>query len=169
MMVGLWLGTAYLKQRGARTLSSQSPEAARSVATPRAPARFLPKQTNRYRNSYAENVLYLENYVAAEENADFRRRWLTELTKVAETEWKIDQWSIAPVAAKEQALIQDLSRLRDGILVEHEQEGINQMRTREAQFMRELEYIFKNRALVDRFIKFKRAFYTKNQPYLKPI
>ena len=40
------------------------------------------------------------------------------------------------------------------------------MRAREGKFLHELEGIFKSQAGVDRFLKFKRAFYVRNQAYL---
>lgn len=165
-MLLLWLGTALFKRSGGRiALSSRAPEVKKEVT--RVPAtRFEPKQSRKYRASYTDNVLYLENYAEAEQNMDFRKRWLEELNHVATTDWKMDQWSMAPVSAKEQVLIQDLSRIKDGLTTDREQEGIGQMRSREAAFQHDLEVIFKNKASVDRFLKFKRGFYMRNQAYL---
>jgi pSer/pThr/pTyr-binding forkhead associated (FHA) protein len=162
VMISLWAGTAYFRRSGGHSsLSSQITE-----SNHKAKIRFEPKQTHKIRNTYTDNVLYLENYVAAEENPDFHRHWLTELDKTVTQDWKMDKSTANPIVAKEQVLIEDLSHIREGITVEREQQGITQMRSREAAFLKDLESMLKGRAAVERFLKFKRAFYSKNQAYL---
>ena len=173
---GLWFIAPFFRQYASRTLSSQTPAptgsqaAVRSAAIPAPPGPYNPKQSKRYRNSYTENVIFLENYVGAEQNVDFRRRWQTELNKIATTEWKLDSWSIAPIAVEEQNLIKDLSKIRDSIhTTDQEAAGVERMRARETKYLRDLEAIFKGRAGVERFLKFKRAFYQRNKAYLTRV
>jgi len=173
-LAGVWMGSAYFRQRGARSLSSQAPVPALTPVTakvpdhkpPERPHRYEPKMSKKYRSSYTDNVLYLENYVGAEENIDFHKRWLLELNKVASSDWKIDSWTLAPVAVEEQSLIQDLSRMKGTIMTDKIQEGVNKMHAREDKFMHDLDGVFKNRAGTERYLKFKRAFYLRNQAYL---
>ncbi len=166
-IVALWYASSLYKKGGQTAQSSIGAERGEVPNPPRrAPSRFEPKLTRKYRASYTENVLYLENYVAAEQNARFRSRWLAELGRVAVNDWKLDQGLLSSLSFKEQTLIQDLNRIRNGMTIEKEQEGINQMRVRETLFQRDLESFFKSRASVDRFLKFKRSFYIRNQAYL---
>ena len=163
LLLLLWAGNSYLRKPGRDTLSRReaTPEPARQPA-----ARFEPKQSRKYRASYTDNVLFLENYVDAEQNADFRKRWVSELNKAAVGDWKMNESAMAPLVAKEQSLIQDLNRIKNGITTDRERDGVNQMRARETAFQHDLDGIFKKRTSVDRFLKFKRDFYVRNQQYL---
>lgn len=162
VVTALWTGYQRLKTHPLTGFSSQSSE-----ATERKPrTRFVPKQNRKYRNTYTDNVLYLENYVAAEQNQDFRKLWQTELNRAATKDWKVDAALANSLVNKEQILIMDLNHLRDGIFSDRESEGVAQMRSREAQFIRDSEALLKGHANYDRFTKFKRAFYIKNQSYL---
>jgi len=170
LFIGLWVGSAYMRARGQRSLSSQAaaiPAAPVKVAAvPSRPTRFIPRQSRKYRNTYTENVLYLENYVGAEQNIDFHKRWVADLNKIASSEWKIDAWSLAPIAVEEQALIQDLDNIKNNMMTDKVQEGMDKMHAREDKFLRDLDGVFKTRAGTERFLKFKRSFYTRNQAYL---
>jgi hypothetical protein len=166
LAAGVWLGTTYFRQHGSRGLSSlaQTPPQLPSVSTSH--PRFEPKMGKKFRGSYTENVLFLENYVSAEENMDFHKRWLNDLNKVAATEWKVDAWTLAPVLAEEQTLIQDLDNIKRSITADKEQEGVQKMKDREAKFLHDLDSVFKTRAGTEKFLKFKRSFYQRNQAYL---
>ena len=67
---------------------------------------------------------------------------------------------------EEKILIQDLEKIKLSFKPETEQDGLEKMKAREAKFLKDLEVVFKNRANVDRFLKFKRSFYQRNQAYL---
>lgn len=186
--LGLYFGFSFFRSIGSRSFSStaatkidvkpppssphsraqaHSPAQPSKVAANVLPARFEPKLSKKYRGSYAENVLYLENYVGIEEKPEFRRLWQNELNKVATGEWKIDSFALAPVTVEEQGLIKDLKAIRATITTtDREAEALTRMRAREDKFLHELEGIFKNKAGVDRFLKFKRAFYQRNQASL---
>ena len=158
----LWLGSRYSQNKPNEVGQRTSASAATRVPA----ARYEPKQAKKYRATYTDNVLYLENYVAAEQNQDFRKRWTTELNRVLVSEWKMDAAKVAPIIAKEQALIRDLEHLKSIVNPQNEQAGLAQMRSREALFQRELEGIFKTPTFVNHFLKFKRAYYVRNQAYL---
>ena len=177
VVAALLLGAAYFRQYGARSLSSVATPSPTPVAAAVVPAEvapslphhsghFEPKQTHKFRGTYTDNVLYLQSYVEAEQNSDFHRKWSSELGRVAAQEWKMDPFVTGSVLNKEQILIQDLNRIRGNIHTDTEQEGISQMRSREALFLKDLEATFKNRSAVERFLKFKRSFYMRNQAYL---
>ena len=166
IIFGCWLALSYYKQRGNRSFSSSN--SSRSEMRGKVAARFLPKQNRKYRNTYTENVLYLENYLAAEQNRDFHKLWQTELSRVGAGEWKLAPGAANAVLARELSLLNELGTIRDGLTVDREQEGTIQMRAREAEYLHDLEAMLKSRAAVDRFLKFKRAFYVRNQVYLSP-
>lgn len=174
VLAGVWFGSAYIKQHGNRSLSSVNTERPPvrekepDIEKPsEKPLRHIePKMGRKYRSSYTENVLYLENYVASEENQDFRKKWESELNKIAGNEWKIDSWIIGPLGRDEQLLVQDLNRIKEGTSPDREKEGIEKMHAREGKFMLELDGIFKSRSAVERFLKFKRSFYQRNQAFL---
>ncbi|MGZ3721936.1 MAG: FHA domain-containing protein [Bdellovibrionales bacterium] len=171
IVLSIWVGTAYYKSRTGRSLTSSSQVPERSAVEPDRKAehtarKYDPKKSKKYRSSYTENVLYLENYVAAEENAEFRKQWMTELNRVASNDWKVDTWSISPIGVLEQNLVQDLEHIKTTINPDKEQEGIEKMHAREGKFLKDLDAVFKTHANVERFLKFKRSFYQRNQAYL---
>ncbi len=165
ILTALWFGVNWFKEAGFANQSSHAIDSGTSEKRT-APVRFEPKKSRTYRNSYVDNVLYFENFVGAEQNPDFRKLWIIELTKTAKFDWKVEEAMVLPIATKEEVLVQDLSRIASGITVDREQAGIGQMQARESQFRKELEDIFKSKAGVDRYLQFKRSFYARYQAYL---
>ncbi|MBX3022972.1 MAG: FHA domain-containing protein [Bdellovibrionales bacterium] len=159
-----WVAKPYIGRSAVRGIAS-APQKVPTARTPQAqaPARFAPKQNRTYKKSYTENVLYTENYTDTEMNREFRSRWLADLAKAARTDWKVDEKTVMSLASKEQQLIADLLRLREGIQVQRETEGIAQMRARENAFSQELLTLLKSPQLVDKYMRLKRSFFTKNQ------
>lgn len=169
-LIALWWGTAYYKRSTAvrsvaspeQTTSQSSVQAAKSAAPAAAPAPAVVKNltvtqtTPVFKKSYTENVLFTSNYVDAELNMDFRAMWMKDLRKAAR-EWKVDEKTLNLIASKEIALIQELHRMRS---------APEQMRQREGQFARELQGYLGKKGSVEKFMKLKRAFYTRNQVYL---
>jgi hypothetical protein len=157
-MAVAWYASIYLKRDGARTMASQMvetapppPPASRAAANPDA------GKTSGFKKTYTDNVLGTINYVDAELNMDFRALWLKDLSRTAAKEWKLDAKAVNDIANKEIVLIQDLNRMKNNTA---------QMRQRESQFMKELQSRLGKRANTDKFMRLKRAFYTRNQVYL---
>jgi hypothetical protein len=157
-MAVAWYASIYLKRDGARTMASQMvetapppPPANRAAANPDA------GKTKSFKKTYTDNVLGTLNYVDAELNMDFRALWLKDLSRAAAKDWKLDAKTVNDIANKEIVLIQDLNRMKNNAA---------QMRQRESQFMKELQSRLGKRANTDKFMRLKRAFYTRNQVYL---
>jgi hypothetical protein len=154
-----WNFTA--KRNAARTIASaESP--APQVAPVERP-HFVAPTTPEFKRTYTDNVLYTTNFGQIELSAGYRRSWILELNKVGVSDWKLSENVIVPLVAKEMNLVQDLVRLRSGILAEQQKDGIARLRAREAQFQNDLRAMLKSKDLVDRFYKFKKSFFQKNQ------
>ncbi len=170
MISGGWLILHHSgKPTASRTLSSREVEprpAAPVEQKPKVAGHFSPKQGSKYRANYSDNVLYLENYVGAEQNPGWRNLWQAELNKVAVGDWKIANFPTVDVVTKEKSLINDLVQIKDTIATDQVQKGVDEMRAREAKFMHELDGLLKGPAGVERFLKFKHSFYSRNQIYL---
>jgi hypothetical protein len=169
-MALMYFGVNWVRESGMSSLSSRESvrEAqATEVRTPATPTRYIPKQNRKYRTTYTDNVLYFESYVDAEQNPEFHKLWLSEFKQVANTDWKLSDPDWKAVVAKEESLIRDLAIQANSLTVEHEAEGKEKMRLREAGFIREIEGHFKGRASVEKFLAFKRSFFAKYQSYLK--
>lgn len=168
-MTALWMFSSYMKV-GTSPRHVASRETAMDPQTQAAnPARaaFAPAQSKGFKKSYTENILYTASYVDAELNADFRDLWLKELSRAARSDWKLSETALSAIAAKEIVLIQDLNRIRGTIVAaDQARDGESRMKAREEQFLRELKEQLGKRSTVDRFMKLKRGFFTRNQVYL---
>ncbi len=168
-MAVAFFASTYMKSGGTRSMASQM-----ETAPPQAPAAMAakvpqagndkrtvtaaePAKSAGFKKSYTDNVLSTINYVDAELNMDFRTLWIKELNRAALKEWKLDAKAVNEIATKEFVLIQDLSRLKGTPA---------QMRQRETQFMTELQTQLGKKATADKFMRLKRAFYSRNQVYL---
>ncbi len=168
VLTSMWFGLNWMREAGMTSFSShdRTPKSIAPKKTPKVQP-FAPKQNRQYRGSYTDNILFLENYVEAELNPEFRLAWLTSLTQEATRTWKLDAASVRTLVRREEVAIQDLVQLRSQITVEREHVGLMSMKAREKLFQDELESMLKTKASVDRFFKFKKQFYLQNQAYLK--
>jgi hypothetical protein len=133
---------------------------------PAVPAVYKSRQSEGYRQSYAENMLFTLKFEDAELNVDFRRKWIAELTRAAAS-WKVDGQTVSAFLGREMQLILDLRRLKEKVKSETaEREILARMRQRENLFLKEIEDILKNKQNVDKFLKYKRSFFTRNSRYL---
>ncbi len=142
----------------ARRPPPQAPVAAKKAVSP--------PQDKSFKKTYTDNVLFTVNYVDAELNMDFRALWIKNLNKVGRGEWKLTARALGSIATNELVLIQDLGRIRNSIGPAQESDRVGQMRQRESQFIKELQKQLGKKATVEKFMKLKRSFYTRNQVYL---
>lgn len=160
-----YLGWPYLKRSMASRAVANAP-VHRTEQASSMPTRYGLKQSKAYRRTYAENMLYNLNFEAAEMNADFRRKWIDDLTKAARS-WKVDERAVATLVGKEMQFILDLRRMKEGVKSENaEREILLMMRQRESTFLKDVELVLKNKQNIDKFLKYKRSFFTRNSPYL---
>lgn len=185
-LLALWWGSAYFRKTNApRSIAgTESLPSTAAVARPQAVPPQVPQPpqaqnpyssqqqqlqnqnlaqvrgqgmtTPGFKKTYTENVLFTSNFVDSELNMDFRAMWLKDLKKAAR-DWKIDDKALNMIASKEIVLIQDLQRMRS---------SPEQMRARESQFTRDIQPHLGKKGSVEKFMKLKRAFYTRNQVYL---
>lgn len=127
---------------------------------------FAPSQDKVFKRTYTDNVLYTLYYAEAELNMDFRAMWIKDLNKVGKGQWKMDARTLGSIATNELVMIQDLNRMRNAIGPASDSDRVGQMRTREAQFVKELTRQLGKKASLEKFMNLKRAFYNRNQVYL---
>ena len=125
--------------------------------------KFKPETTTEFKKSYTDNVLFTTGYVQQELSQEFRKKWILELNKVAVSDWKLSENVIVPLVSREYGLVQELSKIRLGLTVDREKEGIEKMRTREKEFQAEIKGLLKTKEMVEKFNRLKRSFFVKNQ------
>ncbi|MGE3680696.1 MAG: FHA domain-containing protein [Bdellovibrionales bacterium] len=123
---------------------------------------YQPAQTSSYKTSYTDNTLYTLGFLESEMKPDFRKGWLAELNRTAQKDWKLKGPTVTAIATQEMALLRDLQKLQSAIRANDVREGIKRMRQREDRFEQDLERLLGNKALLAKFLRLKRDFYSRH-------
>lgn len=92
---------------------------------------FAPEQTDAYRDSYVDNVIYLRNYTDIKLDSASQERWALELNNFFFTELKLSEDKMVKFVGLETALVKRLIQLRASIDAKYLDEGLDRMRTLE--------------------------------------
>ncbi len=125
--------------------------------------RYVPEQTDDYKDTYTDNVLYTRHYVTVELDPQFRQRWILGLSDHLLLKLNLKEDVLVPFIAKESTLIQELSQLKESIHPQLVEEGIQGMREVESRFVSEIKPLFKTNRQYNEFVKFKKEFFMSNK------
>ena len=123
---------------------------------------YQPQQTKMFKKSYSENMVFTAGFEGSEVDMEFRRKWIAEMSKKAKS-WKVDSEDLSWAADKELKLILDLRRMKTAIISQSTEKAIlEKMLKREEVFLKELEGRLKSKQVVEKFLKLKAGFYSRN-------
>jgi len=121
--------------------------------------KFNPKQTSNYKESYTDNVLYTENFIAIMTDEAYQNRWVVELNKFIVNDLDSSDDIIVTFITLESGLIKELGELRMQINPEFEEEGIAKLREAEARIDLQFNELFRNNEEYIKFKEFRQKFF----------
>lgn len=118
---------------------------------------YRPPQDLRYRDSYTDNVLFLEAYVQTKTDPEYTREWTMTLNDLELIRsMGLSEEDMVQVVTKEFNLVQRLRDLRDSIDAHYLEEGLQKMREAEAETREELKSVLRTTKNYERLRRLER-------------
>jgi hypothetical protein len=95
--------------------------------------RFKPQMTEAYRDSYTDNVLYMDRYLEIKNNPQVQEQWALNLNEFFMRELRLSEEQMVRFIGFESALLKRLSTLRTSVDARYLEEGIVHMREAEKE------------------------------------
>ncbi len=122
-------------------------------------ALYKPEQTPEFRDSYTDNVLYMHSYYDVKTNPDYMEKWTLHLNDLHYlNSIGLNEENVVQFVAKETNLVQQLGVLRTSIDAVYLNEGLDRMRSAEADSMKEIYVILKGEAKYKEIRKAEKEF-----------
>ncbi len=99
---------------------------------------FNPDKTDRFQNSYMDNVLFMKGYYGVKTNPRVIEKWTKQLNKL---QMKLSDSAVEDFVSKEADLVRELGNLRAEIDGSHPSEGLDEMRKAEEEGVKKLKVI----------------------------
>jgi pSer/pThr/pTyr-binding forkhead associated (FHA) protein len=120
---------------------------------------YSPAQTDDFRDSYGDNVLYMRGYFDAKADPEYLEKWTLRLNDLAFLRsMGLNEENIVQFVSKETNLVQRLGALRSSIDAVYLGEGIERMRKAEAEDVAEIEKAIKGTANLKKIRAVEREF-----------
>jgi hypothetical protein len=112
--------------------SSASVAADQILREKRRKEKFEPPQIDVYQQTYADNVLYMKDYVVAKTDADFQKKWILDLNQLFVNKLGLSENTIVDFSSAEAGLVRELEALKEKADARTKDETIAKMRALEA-------------------------------------
>lgn len=132
-------------------------------------SRYSPSQTEDYRDSYADNVLYKKNYFETKTDDACTSKWALHLNKNLGLlrSMNLAEDNIVQYIGKESSLVKKLGELRASIDAVYLSEGLERMRKTEDEYAAEIQKVLKGEANYKKIRELEREFLQENTPHEK--
>jgi small-conductance mechanosensitive channel len=124
--------------------------------------KFNPTQTKELRGSYADSVIYTEDFVRKYQDEAFRKKLLSEAAPYMLKTWRIDEEKTIQLLASTSALVNVLKERRDAIHPDYIPQGIEKMKEAETEANLKLRQLLGSQVRFESYKKFERKFYEDN-------
>ena len=121
--------------------------------------KFHPAVTREYHDTYVENVLYTEDYVAMKTDEEIKRRWTLALNDFFIGNLGVGDRVIVDFVAAESVLVKQLEEQAKNIEIEFKDIGIGKLKDDEAQSLPRLQELIGGKENYVKFRKYEKAFY----------
>lgn len=130
---------------------------------------YNPSQTDDYRDSYTDNVLYKKNYFESKTDDACTSKWALHLNKNLGLlrSMNLAEDNIVQYIGKETSLVKKLGELRSSIDAVYLSEGLERMRKTEDEYVAEMEKVLKGEANYKKIRGLEREFLQENTPNQK--
>jgi pSer/pThr/pTyr-binding forkhead associated (FHA) protein len=124
--------------------------------------KFNPPQSKELRASYADSVIYTEDFVRKYQDDAFQKKLLAAAAPYMLKTWRIDEEKTIQLLASTSALVSVLKERRDAIHPDFIPQGIEKMKEAETEANLKMRQLLGSQVRVDSYKKFERKFYENN-------
>jgi hypothetical protein len=128
--------------------------------------KWQPEMNHDYRESYTDNILYLESYVEMKLSDREQKDWTLVLNDFIVGRLGLSDRTIPDFISTEVVMVQDLMRIREGILPQFKDQGIARMNETEKAGVDKLSGMLGGPENYQRFRIFEKDYY---EAYLKRL
>jgi pSer/pThr/pTyr-binding forkhead associated (FHA) protein len=122
---------------------------------------FNPKQTDEFKDTYTDRVLYTKNYAELSLQKDYREDWILELQNFFVDDLNLSENALVPFISQEANMIRELIAQSKKINGKFVDQGIARMRTIEDDFLVKLKSNLKSDKDYKKIIEFQKRFFNK--------
>ncbi|MEZ0391345.1 MAG: FHA domain-containing protein [Pseudobdellovibrionaceae bacterium] len=124
-------GVVFLAKNSKQLVQMQDQLTEKLIVKQRDDATYKPAMTPEYRQTYTDNILYMEKYLALKNDEKVQEQWALNLSDFFFKDLRLNEEVMVRFIGLESALIKRLSGFRDSVDLRYLEEGI--MRMREAE------------------------------------
>lgn len=124
--------------------------------------KFSPSQTKEIRNTYADSVIYTEDFVRKYQSEEFQKKLLAAAAPYMLKTWRIDEEKTIQLLASTSALVSVLKERREAIHPDFIPQGLEKMKEAESEANAKMRQLLGSQVRLDSYKKFERNFYETN-------
>jgi pSer/pThr/pTyr-binding forkhead associated (FHA) protein len=124
--------------------------------------KYTPKRDRDFRDSYVDNVLYLENYFELKMGDEMYKKWVIELNQFLINELNLEEKAVIKFTTLEGSLVKELLRQRESLNPQFVESGLARMKEAEKEAWPELVDVVGTEKRYLRVRAFEQAFVDKN-------
>lgn len=121
--------------------------------------KFMPQRDRVFRNTYTDNIIYLEDYAEIKSDPDIKKAWTLALNQFFVKELDMDERIIVAFMAIESPLVRELTEMSTKIQIKNQESDISRMRAFEDLSTPRLIEVVQGRENYDKFRNFEMKFY----------
>lgn len=125
--------------------------------------RYEPPQTDEYKSSYVENVLYTRDFVKIKTDKGFQERWIADLNKFFLDKLRLSESVIVNFISRENTLLKDLQMVQQSLQPATAEEGIKRMNDIEAIAIEDMKKILGGNLKIKKYKEFAASYYVSHQ------
>ena len=124
---------------------------------------FSPPQTDLFKGSYTDNVLYTTGYVEVESRPEYQKKWVVGLNEFCIHDLDLNDKIVPRFVPIERNMLRTLGTMRDEINGAYAAKSIERMRETEQDAVQRMTEAIGGPKNYERFLQFKKSFYEKNR------
>lgn len=122
--------------------------------------KYNPPKDAKFKKSYADNILFTEQYFVRKMDVDFQQAWTIALNAFIPDQLKLDEEIVPKVFSVESVLLGKLAESYDRINPDYAEKGIEKLHSIEAESVKELKSLLGKESNFKKFKAFEKKFYT---------
>ncbi len=126
--------------------------------------RFDPKQSDEYKETYTDNVLYTRNFDKIIAGKEFHDKKVKDIDKFLREELKLDEETVVRVVASEETLVSALKRMKKEVNPKSIDEGIKKMRDLEEERVSSMKDLLQGSENYEKYQAKMKSFYAEIVP-----
>lgn len=123
--------------------------------------KFSPPQTNEYKATYVDNVVYTTNFSNLYQSDDFQDAFLQQLAPYMLRTWRLDEDKVIQLMSMTTALVKALNDKKDNIHPDFVPQSIEKMRAFEKESLGKMVALLGSQVRLESFRKFEAQFYAR--------